>query len=43
MFDEEALKRARQRIESPAEAISATTAGRNAERTVCTPVNLRYL
>ena len=29
--------------ERPAEAISATTAGRSAERTVCTPLKLRYL
>ena len=31
------------KIDSPADAISATTAGRRAESTVCTPEKVRYL
>ena len=38
-----ALNKPSKRIDKPADAISETTAGRRAARTVCTPPKLLYL
>lgn len=38
-----AWKTPKNKIDKPAEAINATTAGLNADNTVCTPEKLRYL
>ena len=38
-----APNKARHKIDKAAEVISATTAGRSAESTICTPLNFLYL